>query len=161
MEQRPEPLAAPARRPARGGRPSRDLTVVHARHTLPRRIASRGKEMPTSSASGAVRRAIDDYFAGERRDALVFMLLGAANLGAALAVLLAVPGQRLLALALATIGVLELVPGSWALRRQMTRHGEALARQRVDPEGWRAAESARLQRVLHARKRLRIADAIF
>jgi len=117
--------------------------------------------MPTSSASGAVRRAIDDYFAGERRDALVFMLLGAANLGAALAVLLAVPGQRLLALALATIGVLELVPGSWALRRQMARHGEALARQRVDPEGWRAAESARLQRVLHARKRLRIADAIF
>ena len=117
--------------------------------------------MPTSSASKSVRRAIDDYFAGERRDALVFMLLGAANLGAALTVLLAVPGQRLLALALATIGVLEVVPGSWALRRQTVRHGEALARRQVDPAGWRAEESARLQRVLRARKRLRIADAVF
>src|SRR5512137_1516336 len=146
MEQYPEPLGAPARRPARGGRSSRDLTVVHARHTLPRRIASRGKEMPTSSASGAVRRAIDEYFAGERRDALVFTLLGAANLGAALAVLLAVRDQRLLGLALATIGALEIVPGFWALRRQGVRHAEALTRQRGDPEGFRVEEAARLDR---------------
>jgi hypothetical protein len=117
--------------------------------------------MPTSSASGTVRHAIEDYFAGERRDALLFMMLGAANLGAALAVLLGVPGQRLLALALVTIGVLEIVPGSWALRRQTVRHGEALARRHIDPAGWRAEESARLQRVLQARKRLRIADAVF
>jgi hypothetical protein len=117
--------------------------------------------MPTSSASGAIRRAIDEYFAGERRDALIFTLLGAANLGAALAVLLAVPGQRLLALALATIGVLEIVPGAWAIRRQTARHEEALARLRSEPEAWRAEESARLQRVLDARKRLRIADAVF
>jgi hypothetical protein len=117
--------------------------------------------MPTSSSSGAVRRAIDEYFAGERRDALIFTLLGAANLGGALAVLLAVPGQRLLALALAVIGLLEIVPGFWAMRRQTVRHGEALDRLRGDPEGWRSEESARLQRVLDARKRLRIADAVF
>jgi len=117
--------------------------------------------MPTSSAGGAIRLAIDEYFAGEQRDALLFMLLGAANLGAALAVLLAVPGQRLLALALATIGVLELLPGSWALRRQAARQTDALTRQRSDPEGWRTEESARLRRVLDARKRLRIADAVF
>jgi hypothetical protein len=117
--------------------------------------------MATSSASGAVRRAIDEYFAGERRDALIFTLLGAANLGAAVAVLLAVPGQRLLALALATIGVLEILPGAWAMRRQAARHAEAVDRQRSDPEGWRTEESARLARVLDARRRLRIADAVF
>jgi hypothetical protein len=115
----------------------------------------------TSSTQGAVRRAIDAYFAGERRDALVFTLLGAANLGAALAVFLAVPDQRLLAMALATIGVLEIVPGFWALRRQGIRLADALARQQADPEGWRAAESERLARVLDARRRLRIADAVF
>jgi hypothetical protein len=114
-----------------------------------------------SSEQAAVRRAIDDYYAGERRDALVFTLLGAANLGGATAVLLAVPGQRLLALALATIGILELGPGFWALRRQAARHAEALARQRNDPDAWRAEESARLGRVLEARRRLRIADALF
>jgi hypothetical protein len=117
--------------------------------------------MTTSSDRGAVRRAIDEYFAGERRDALIFTLLGAANLGAALAVLLAVPGQRLLALALATIGALEIVPGAWAMRRQAVRQGEALDQHGADPEGWRAGESARLQRVLDVRKRLRIADAVF
>jgi len=117
--------------------------------------------MPTSSATGAVRRAIDEYFAGERRDALIFTLLGAANLGASVAVLLAVPEQRLLGLALALIGVLEILPGAWALRRQVARHAEALDRHRSDPEGWRADESARLQRVLDARRRLRIADAVF
>ena len=117
--------------------------------------------MESSSAGGAVRRAIDEYFAGERRDALVFTLLGAANLGAALAVFLAVQDQRLLALALATIGVLEIVPGIWAVRRQGFRLAEALARQGSDPEGWRAEESARLARVLDARRRLRIADAVF
>jgi hypothetical protein len=117
--------------------------------------------MPTSSATGAVRRATDDYFSGERRDALLFTLLGAANLGASLAVLLAVPDQRLLGFALALIGVLEVVPGAWALRRQVARHAEALDRQRGDLEGWRAEEAARLQRVLDARKRLRIADAVF
>jgi hypothetical protein len=115
----------------------------------------------SSSTQGAVRRAIDEYFAGERRDALVFTLLGAANLGAALAVFLAVPDQRLLAMALATIGALEIVPGFWALRRQGIRHADALARQQGDPEGWRAAESERLARVLDARRRLRIADAVF
>jgi hypothetical protein len=117
--------------------------------------------MPTSSASGAVRRAIDAYFAGERRDALLFTLLGAANIGASVAVLLAVPDQRLLGLALALIGLLEILPGAWALQRQVTRHAEALDRQRGDPEGWVAEESARLQRVLDVRKRLRIADALF
>jgi len=117
--------------------------------------------MPTSTASGAVRRAIDDYFAGERRDALIFTLLGAANLGAALAVLLAVPDQRLLGLALSLIGALEFLPGLWALRRQEARHAGALDRQRGDPDGWRTEESARLKRVLDARKRLRIADAAF
>jgi hypothetical protein len=117
--------------------------------------------MPTSTASGAVRRAIDDYFAGERRDALIFTLLGAANLGAALAVLLAVPDQRLLGLALSLIGALEFLPGLWALRRQVARHAGALDRQRGDPDGWRTEESARLKRVLDARKRLRIADAAF
>jgi hypothetical protein len=114
-----------------------------------------------SSEQAAVRRAIDDYFAGERRDALVFALLGAANLGAAMAILLGVPGQRLLALALATIGLLEIGPGFWALRRQAARHADALIRQRNDPEAWRAEESARLDRVLEARRRLRIADAVF
>jgi hypothetical protein len=117
--------------------------------------------MTTSSAQAAIRRAIDAYYAGERRDALVFTLLGAANLGAALTVLLAVPGQRLLALALATIGVLEIVPGFWALRRQGVRHADALSRQRGDPDGWRAEETERLARVLDARRRLRIADAVF
>jgi hypothetical protein len=114
-----------------------------------------------SSEQAAVRRAIDDYYAGERRDALVFTLLGAANLGAAAAVLLAVPGQRLLALALGFIGLLEIVPGFWALRRQATRHSDALARQRSDPDGWKTEESVRLDRVLDARRRLRIADAVF
>ncbi len=117
--------------------------------------------MTTSSAQAAVRQAIDDYFSGERRDALVFTLLGAANLGAAATVMLALPGQRLLALALATIGILEIVPGFWAVRRQAARHAEALAQQQRDPEGWRAGESARLGRVLDARRRLRIADAVF
>ncbi len=117
--------------------------------------------MESSSTQVAVRRAIDAYFEGERRDALVFALLGAANLGAALALLLAAPEQRLLALALATIGLLEIGPGFWALRRQAVRHADALARQREDPEGWRAAESARLARVLDARRKLRIADAVF
>jgi hypothetical protein len=117
--------------------------------------------MTTSSAQAAVRQAIDDYFAGERRDALVFTLLGAANLGAAATVMLALPGQRLLALALATIGLLEIVPGVWAVRRQAARHAEALALQQRDPEGWRAGESERLGRVLDARRRLRIADAVF
>jgi hypothetical protein len=117
--------------------------------------------MTTSGEQASVRRAIDDYYAGERRDALVFTLLGAANLGAAAAVLLAVPGQRLLSLALALIGVLELVPGTWAVRRQAARHATALARQRGDPEGWRAEELERLRRILDARRRLRIADAVF
>ena len=117
--------------------------------------------MTTSSSQGAVRSAIDAYFAGERRDALAFTLLGAANLGAALTVLLALPGQRLLSLALATIGLLEIVPGFWAVRRQGARHEEARFRQRDDPEGFRAEESARLARVLDARRRLRIADAVF
>ncbi|MGA8890541.1 MAG: hypothetical protein WB493_03160 [Anaeromyxobacteraceae bacterium] len=117
--------------------------------------------MTTSSAQAAVRHAIDEYFAGERRDALVFTLLGAANLGAALTVLLAVPDQRLLALALATIGLLEIVPGFWAIRRQAARHADALARQRSDPEGWKAEEAERVARVLDARRRLRIADAVF
>jgi hypothetical protein len=117
--------------------------------------------MITSSAQAAVRQAIDDYFAGERRDALVFTLLGAANLGAAATVLLALTDQRLLALALATIGLLEIVPGFWAIRRQASRHADALAQQRNDPEGWRARESERLARVLDARRRLRIADAVF
>ena len=117
--------------------------------------------MITSSSQASVRNAIDAYFAGERRDALAFTLLGAANLGAALTVLLALADQRLLSLALATIGLLELVPGFWAIRRQGVRYAEALARQRGDPEGWRAEESARLARVLDARRRLRIADAVF
>jgi hypothetical protein len=117
--------------------------------------------MTTSSAQAQVRGAIDAYFAGERRDALVFTLLGAANLGAALTVLLALPGQRLLSLALGTIGLLEIVPGFWAVRRQGARHEEALVRHRGDPEGWRAEESERLARVLDARRRLRIADAVF
>ena len=117
--------------------------------------------MITSSSQASVRNAIDAYFAGERRDALAFTLLGAANLGAALTVLLALADQRLLSLALATIGLLELVPGFWAIRRQGVRYVEALARQRGDPEGWRAEESARLARVLDARRRLRIADAVF
>jgi hypothetical protein len=117
--------------------------------------------MTTSSAQASVRSAIDTYFAGERRDALVFTVLGAANLGAALTVLLAVPGQRLLSLALAIIGLLEIVPGYWAVRRQGARHEAALIRQRGDPEGWRAEESERLARVLDARRRLRIADAVF
>ncbi len=117
--------------------------------------------MTTSSAQAGIRGAIDDYFAGEKRDALVFTLLGAANLGAAATVLLTLPDQRLLALALAAIGLLEIVPGFWALRRQGFRHAEALARQRSDPGGWRAEESARLGRILDARRRLRIADAVF
>jgi len=117
--------------------------------------------MTSSSARSGVRSAIDDYFAGERRDALVFTLLGAANLGAAVTVLLAMKDQRLLSLALATIGLLELVPGFWALRRQGVRHAEALVRQQDDPEGFRAEESVRLDRVLDARRRLRIADAVF
>jgi hypothetical protein len=117
--------------------------------------------MTTSSQQASVRSAIDAYFAGERRDAMVFTLLGAANLGAALTVLLALPDQRLLSLALATIGLLEIVPGSWAIRRQGVRHEAALTRQRGDPEGFRAEESERLARVLDARRRLRIADAVF
>ncbi len=117
--------------------------------------------MSTYSEQAAARRAIDTYFAGERRDALVFALLGAANLGAFLAILLAVPGQRLLALALGLIGLLEIVPGFWALRRQVARHADALVRQRSDPEIWRTEESDRLRRVLAARRRLRIADAAF
>jgi hypothetical protein len=117
--------------------------------------------MTTSSTPPSVGQAIDAYFAGERRDALVFTLLGAANLGAALTVLLALPDQRLLALALATIGLLEIVPGAWALRRQGIRHAEARARFRSDPRGWRAEEAARVGRVLEARRRLRIADAVF
>lgn len=117
--------------------------------------------MNRSSTQAAIRGAIDEYFAGERRDALVFTLLGAANLGAAATVLLALPGQRLLALALATIGLLEIVPGFWAVRRQAARHADALLRQERDPAGWLAEESARLARVLDARKRLRIADAVF
>jgi hypothetical protein len=117
--------------------------------------------MPTSTAGGDVRGAIDAYFAGERRDALFFTLIGAANLGAALAVLLAVPGQRLLALALAVIGLLEAIPGFWALRRQSIRQSEALERNAADPAGWRAGEISRLERVLDARRRLRIADAAF
>ena len=76
-------------------------------------------------------------------------------------VLLTLPDQRLLALALATIGLLEIVPGFWAVRRQAARHADAVLRQERDPEGWRAEESARLARVLDARKRLRIADAVF
>lgn len=117
--------------------------------------------MNRSGSQSAIRGAIDDYFAGERRDALVFTLLGAANLGAAATVLLALPGQRLLALALATIGLLEIVPGFWAVRRQAARHADAVLRQERDPEGWRAEEAARVGRVLDARKRLRIADAVF
>jgi len=117
--------------------------------------------MNQSSTQAAIRGAIDDYFGGERRDALVFTLLGAANLGAAATVLLALADQRLLALALATIGLLEIVPGFWAVRRQGARHADALLRQERDPSGWRAEESARLGRVLDARKRLRIADAVF
>lgn len=117
--------------------------------------------MNVSSTQAAVRRAIDEYFAGERRDALVFTLLGAANLGAAVTVLLALADQRLLALALATIGLLEIIPGTWAVRRQAARHADALLRQEQDPARWRAEESARLGRVLDARKRLRIADAVF
>ncbi len=117
--------------------------------------------MPTSAAEGSARSAIDAYFAGERRDALVFTLLGAANLGAAVTVLLAVPGQRLLALALAFIGALEVVPGFWAMRRQAVRQADALERLAADPAAWRASEMARLARVLDARKRLRIADAAF
>jgi hypothetical protein len=117
--------------------------------------------MTTSSAQAAIGRAIDAYFAGERRDALVFTLLGAANLGAAATVLLAVPDQRLLALALAIIGILEIVPGGWALRNRTARHAEAMARHRNDPEGYREEESARLARILDARRRLRIADAVF
>ena len=117
--------------------------------------------MNRSGSQAAIRGAIDDYFAGERRDALVFTLLGAANLGAAATVLLALPDQRLLALALATIGLLEIVPGFWAIRRQGARHADAVLRQERDPEGWRAEEAARVGRVLDARKRLRIADAVF
>jgi hypothetical protein len=117
--------------------------------------------MTTSSEQSTVSRAIDAYFAGERRDALVFTLLGAANLGAAAAVLLLVPGQRLLALALAFIGILELVPGVWAVRRQAARQADALARHRNDPEAFRADEVERLRRILDARRRLRIADAVF
>lgn len=117
--------------------------------------------MTTSSVQSSVSRAIDVYFAGERRDALVFTLLGAANLGAAAAVLLGVPGQRLLALALAFIGALEIVPGVWAVRRQAARHADALARHRSDPGAFRADEMERLRRILDARRRLRIADAVF
>ena len=117
--------------------------------------------MTTSSEQSSVSRAIDAYFAGERRDALVFTLLGAANLGAAATVLLAVPGQRLLALALAFIGVLEIVPGAWAVRRQAARHAEALTRHRSDPVAFRSEEVERLRRILDARRRLRIADAVF
>lgn len=117
--------------------------------------------MTTTSQQASIRSAIDTYFAGERRDALVFTLLGAANLGAALTVLLALPDQRLLSLALATIGLLEIVPGFWAVRRQGIRHADALIRQRGEPDAWRAEESERLARVLDARRRLRFADAVF
>lgn len=117
--------------------------------------------MTNSSAQVDIRGAIDAYFAGEKRDALLFTLLGAANLGAAITVLLTMADQRLLAFALAAIGLLEIVPGFWALRRQGIRHADALARQRSDPGRWRAEESERLGRVLDARRRLRIADAVF
>lgn len=117
--------------------------------------------MTQPTAQPAIRRAIDEYYAGERRDALVFALLGAANLGGGVAILLTAPGQRMLVLALAAIGLLELVPGFWALRRQGSRHADALTRQRGDPDGWKAEESDRLARILAARRKLRLADAAF
>jgi hypothetical protein len=116
---------------------------------------------PGAPDPAVLRAAAEQYHAGERRDALVFTLLGAANLGAAVAVFLAAPDQRLLALALASIGLLELFPGMWALRRQGRRAAEAERAIATNPRAWRAEELSRLHRLLEARKRLRIADAAF
>lgn len=108
-----------------------------------------------------LRAAAARYFAGERRDAMGFTLLGAANLGAAAAVVVAAPAQRLLAMALCTIGVLELLPGLWAVRRQVARAAEADQAIGARPAAWKTEEAARLRRLLEARRRLRIADAAF
>src|SRR5512137_2974964 len=105
---------------------------------------------PGAPDVAALRAAAEQYHSGERRDALVFTLLGAANLGAAVAVLLSAPGQRLLAVALGSIGLLELVPGLWALRRQGRRAAEAQRAIATNPRAWRTEELGRLQRLLEA-----------
>jgi hypothetical protein len=116
---------------------------------------------PGAPDAATMRAAAEQYHAGERRDALVFTLLGAANLGAAVAVLLAAPDQRLLSLALASIGLLELLPGLWAVRRVGRRAAEAERAIATNPRTWRSEELSRLHRLLEARRRLRIADAAF
>ncbi len=116
---------------------------------------------PGALDAAALRAAADQYPSGERRDALVFTLLGAANVGAAIAVLLSAPGQRLLAAALGSIGLLELVPGIWSLRRAGRRTAEARQAIAASPRAWRTEELGRLRRILEARRKLRIADAAF
>jgi hypothetical protein len=116
---------------------------------------------PGAQDAAALRAAAAQYHSGERRDALVFTLLGAANVGAAIAVLLSAPGQRLLAAALGSIGLLELVPGIWSLRRAGRRAAEAEQAIATNPRAWRTEELTRLQRLLEGRRKLRIADAAF
>jgi hypothetical protein len=116
---------------------------------------------PGNPDAATLRAAAEQYHSGERRDALVFTLLGAANVGAALAVLFSAPGQRLLAAALGSIGILELVPGIWSLRRAGRRAAEAEQAIAASPRAWRDEELDRLRRILEARRKLRIADAAF
>ena len=116
---------------------------------------------PGALDAAALHAAAAKYHSGERRDALVFTLLGAANLAAAVAVLLWAPGQRLLAAALGSIGLLELVPGLWSLRRAVRRATEAQQAIAASPRAWRTEELGRLRRILEARRKLRIADAAF
>jgi len=114
--------------------------------------------MPTDAS---IREAAERYFRGERRDALVFAFWGALNLLGALLVFRFVPQQPLLPLALATIGLLQLLPGLWAVRRHTRRLAEARTKVEAAPEAFRAEETDRLRRLLDARRRLRIADAAF
>jgi len=116
--------------------------------------------MPTPG-DGSIRDATERYFRGELRDALVFAVWGALNLAAAALVLELLPSQRLLAIALATIGALQFLPGLWALRRHARRLTEARGEIARAPDAFRAGESDRLRRLLEARRRLRIADAAF
>lgn len=105
--------------------------------------------------------AMERYYAGERRDASLFTALGAANLLAAAVLGLLAPGQRFLAFALLTIGVIELVTGILTLRRHARRLAEVRGQRSQAEATYRTEEVVRLQRLLEARRRLRIADAAF
>jgi len=114
-----------------------------------------------TNSDASIRAATERYFQGERRDALVFAFWGALNIGGAAAIWRLAPDQRLLALALLTIGVLQLVPGIWAFRRHTLRLAGAREQLATAPASFQAAEGDRLRRLLDARRRLRIADVAF